>query len=422
MLCKIDATQGTTDVTLRALNFMRAVRTVMTAESGSTPTCNVLVAPNVYGTTVNLITEVVANVEAGGWTVTANSNITDNYSTTYSSYYQVDFVSNIGTGKTTYPYLKCTLSTNNTYPINNASWPSYPWLDFRIGFNDTQYYNNTYAQAMTVANTTANILTAQYTTSSVGNATDPILNPTWGEYLVASTGNYVTFISANSIMYFGYRTTNAWENAKADNPPVVGFATWTRGWSSPPSSASYGNAMGTAGLYCAWMYSQDGNATTSATPRWFKSLYNPTVYGTSLYQIQPLSGTAYATGSITSQAYASPAQMIGGGRPHYGLELASPLLQLRTHSAHYWQQAVTDTLTKLQIPPAVPINFWSANIGNVNSGGTAIGIYKSLSADDRYLANVWSPASSYIVNGDAYYSYRTGFYPATRDVFLIKKS
>lgn len=419
MLCKIDATIGTTDAQARAINFMRAVTAVMTAASGSTPTCNVLVSPNIYNDAYNIVTEVVANTTDGGWTLTANSNVVGNYNTSFSSYYQSDFVSNVQTGKSSYPYLKCTLATNTFYAF--SAFATNPNMDFRIGFNNSPFYSNTYAQAMTVANVTANVITSWASDNSVSNNAFPAIRPNYGEYLVASTSNYIAFLTANAVTYFGYRTTQAWEDAKTDNPPVVAFSTPTQGYGNYTAAYFFNGANNyTATNYCAWLYTQDVNAVTSASPRWMRNFYVSALNGTASATYNPTSGTC-VNATITSPVYFSPAQMIAAGKLQHGIELASPLLQLRTHAVTYWQQTVTDPLSNVQIPPAIPINFWCANVGNVNSGGSAIGIYKSLSADDRYLANVWAPGTSYIVNGDPYYSYRTGYYIAARDIFLVKK-
>lgn len=456
MLCKIDCTLGTTDEKARAINFLRAVRAVMTAAANTTPTSNVVTAPGIYNSSINTITEVVSNVETGGWTATSDSNVADNYNASLASYYQVDFVSNVQTGKATYPYMKCTMTTNMNQTFS-GSYTTYPYLDFRIGFNNSTAYANTYSQAPgTVANTTANIITAQQGSTGVNTSSYPAIVPQWGEYLIASTSRYVALLNANSVTYFGYRTTNSWEDVYVDNPPIVAFSTHARG--GPQVDASGTSTAGNPGyaydtsLYCAWMYGQGFNGNVSAAPQWrihrswtgSGSTYgdwwysvtnnatngnmnplsgsgNPTLVGQSTYPGASACPAAwYAPNPTWYRAANGGIWTIGYGAHNAGL--SSPLMFMRTHTSLITQGGVTDPVTGTQVPAAFPLVYQSATTGFVNPGGTAIGIYKSSAGSDLFLANIFTPGSTYTVGTDSYYGYRVGFYAVNRDIFLIRKA
>lgn len=460
MLCKIDCTLGTTDEKARAINFLRAVRTVMTAAANTTPTSNVVTAPGIYNSSINVITEVVSNVETGGWTATSDSNVADNYNASLASYYQVDFVSNVQTGKATYPYMKCTLTTNMNYPFS-GTYTTYPYLDFRIGFNNAASYSNTYSFAPgTLVNnlsTTANIITAQQGATGVSNSSYPAIVPQWGEYLIASTSRYVALLNSNAVTYFGYRTTNSWEDIYTDNPPIVAFSTHTRGGPSPDYSGQTTNGnpgyLYDCTTYCAWMYTQGINGNVSVAPqwrvhRWWANANDLSGWSYSISnnssrgQMNPLSGTWYPTGTSSISSYpnsdSSPtgfaAPMIPVFRPTnnggiytagYGFHnaaLSSPLMFMRTHSSMITQGGVTDPVTGTQVPAAYPLVFQSMTYSQTNSGGTAYGIYKSSCGSDMFLANIFTPGSTYTVGTESYYGYRVGFYAANRDIFLIRKA
>lgn len=453
MLCKIDCTIGTTDEKARAINFLRAVRTVMTAAANTSPTCNVVTAPGIYNGALNVITEVVSNVETGGWTATSDSNVADNYNASYGSYYQVDFVSNVQTGKVTYPYLKCTLTTN----INqffSGTYTTYPYMDFRVGFNNTTAYANTYAQAPgTVANTTANIITAAYSFTGVNTNVYPAIVPQWGEYLVASTSKYVALLNANGVSYFGYRTTNTWEDSYTDNPPIVAFSTHCRG-----DATSAANYFGSGGiynsLYLAWMYTQGPSGNVSIAPQWRISrsgngtdsnsnwisvFYNNNYWCQGWNPLSGVFGSSFnsdrAAGSYTetfiygrgapAATFSWQPTAVAWNWPGYGMHnagLASPLMFMRTHSGCIAQGGVSDPVSGSQVPAAFPLVFQTTGIGAYNAGGTAIGIYKSSSGSDAFLSNIFTPGSSYTVGSDTFYGYRVGYYSSNRDIFLIRKA
>ena len=116
MLCKINPTLGSaTDERARAINWLRAVQAICTASAGSTPSVasvNTPTASPVIGTSgsVNVITEVISNTEAGGWNNSPSTNITPNYNTAFASPYQLDLYRD--SGKATYPYRKMSFRTN----------------------------------------------------------------------------------------------------------------------------------------------------------------------------------------------------------------------------------------------------------------------------------------------------------------------
>ena len=88
MLCKINATVGgATDEKARAINFLRAIQAICTAPAGSTPSVASVTTPTAspsIGTSgsADVITSVISNTEAGGWTSSASTTITSTATST----------------------------------------------------------------------------------------------------------------------------------------------------------------------------------------------------------------------------------------------------------------------------------------------------------------------------------------------------
>jgi hypothetical protein len=81
-----------------------------------------------------------------------------------------------------------------------------------------------------------------------------------------------------------------------------------------------------------------------------------------------------------------------------------------------------DPSTGTFVPPAFPIVFARNNQGATTAGGTAIGLYKSMSGSDTFLQQYYTPGQTFVVNNEAYYAYVIGNDTLYRDMFLIRKA
>jgi hypothetical protein len=420
MLCKIDATIGTTDEKARAINFLRAIQAIATAAAGSTPSVTPLTAPSTLGTG-NVITSVISNTEAGGWTSSSSTTLTNAYSATSATPYLLDLYStaNTDTGKTTYPYLKASFYTNRAYPFSgsgSASWANTTYLsnqsiDVTVGFHTGTAADGNYLGTNTVDGAWSRNLTcggnltggAAYTSQTLASNTSKQIRAAAGEHLVAATSQYIIVMSRYGMVYLGLRNSVAWENAYADNPLVTGFY----------SDFSNGNA--TAGglnqmdMLTSWMYTVDSSGIASG-PSW-RTHKSYTVSG-----VNPISGTPdnafYAAalwGGYSSATY-------GGGY--------MPLMPfgLRSHNYTTAVGPVNDSNGAL-VPPAYPISPVYTSSGNaVNQAGAIKGMYRSLSGSDTFMNNYYSAGQTFTIGTDSFYPYAVGDDTLYRDLFLIRKA
>jgi len=82
---------------------------------------------------------------------------------------------------------------------------------------------------------------------------------------------------------------------------------------------------------------------------------------------------------------------------------------------------VSDPLTGTLVPPAFPITFARNKQNSNNSGGTAIGLYKSMGGSDSFMQQYYTPGQTFVVNNEAYYAYAIGNDTLYRDLFLVRK-
>lgn len=429
MLCKINATLGgATDERARAINWLRAVQAICTAPAGSTPSVASVSTPTaspVIGTagSVNVITEVISNTEAGGWISSASTNITSNYNNSLAVPYQLDLYRN--SGKAAYPYRKMSFRTNPYY-VFSTSYTSYPWIMASHGFNTSTDATGNYLLGTTV-NLPANGVTNTWKFDVNGitsnganeNAYNNFLRVNVGEWLIASTERYFIAISgsaatgnAGTFMYIGLRTTNTWEEQYDDNPPICsacydGSQYWATGIGS--NSSAWMRTFQTTGVVnsnSAW-YSMQTNS--------WSGFQNPS----SGAWIDPLSG--YASTTSNWNAFNSAGLW-------YGNQLQVPMLpgyygMMRSK----WRESTTmigpvsDPATGSFVPPAFPMTI-SRNVQNSqNPGGTLIGVYKSMGGTDSFMQQYYTPGQTFVINNEAYYAYALGNDTNHRDLFLIRK-
>jgi hypothetical protein len=82
---------------------------------------------------------------------------------------------------------------------------------------------------------------------------------------------------------------------------------------------------------------------------------------------------------------------------------------------------VSDSVTGTLVPPAFPITFARYKQNSNNSGGNAIGLYKSLGGTDTFMQQYYTPGQTFVVNSEPYYAYAIGNDTTYRDLFLVRK-
>lgn len=425
MLCKINATLGgSTDERARAINFLRALQAICTAPAGSTPSVpSVGTGPTASPSGTNIITEVISNTEAGGWSTSSSTNITPNYNNAFASPYQLDLYRD--SGKATYPYRKLSFRTPPTQPFS-STYTTYPRLYCVYGFNTAPDASGNYLLG---TNNTAftNYETSRYYQIANRDATaandltyNRFLAPVAGEYLIASTERYFMALSgglgsnSGTFMYVGLRTTNAWEDQYDDNPPLVSL--------TYDGTDTYNQASSGVG-FKAWMRTIQTTGVVNSLPAWFGheiSAFNS--YGaptapptqTNICMLSGIGNTSTGWNTFNDERY------------HWGANLAVPILPVGQMRSKFRANAtmtgpVTDPTTGTLVPPAYPLTV-SRNVQNSqNSGSTLIGVYKSMGGSDLFMQQYYTPGQSFLVNGEYYYPYAIGNDTLYRDLFLIRR-
>ena len=429
MLCKINATVGgATDEKARAINFLRAIQAICTAPAGSTPSVASVTTPTaspVIGTagSANVITEVISNVEAGGWTASASSNVTANYNASAAVPYQVDLYRD--SGKAAYPFRKLSFRSNPVHLFNGA-YTSYPVIGVTYGFNTAQTATGNYLLVQRWNSlATDGVYSRNYFDVNFYDGNDNNdFRPAAGEWLIASTDRYFIALSGGladgpghpgSMMYVGLRTTNTWEDQYDDNPPLG--SVYYSGSSRPHSGNGQNASM--------WCRTLGPTGTVNSQPAWYRiqnvsdGSFNG-VMDQSGNNLCPLSGWNNQ-GNAVNQFSTNP-------RYHWANQMQVPMLpggwgMMRSKYRENTQVVgpVTDPTTGVAVPPAYPITFARNLQSSHNSGGTAIGIYKSLSGTDTFMQYYYTPGQTFVVNNEAYYAYAIGNNSTYRDLFLIRK-
>lgn len=430
MLCKINATVGgATDQKARAINWLRAIQAICTAAAGTTPSVASVTTPTASPTigvsgSVNVITEVISNTEAGGWTASASSNVQSNYDASFAVPYQVDLYRD--SGKATYPYRKLSFRANPVYPFN-GSYSSYPVIAVTHGFNTAQAATGNYLLGTRWNSLASDGVYARnyFDVNYYDGGENTDFWPQAGEWLVASTDRYFILMSGSTggsavgypgaMMYVGLRTTNVWEDQYDDNPPLA----------SVVYSGSERHSSGNGQNASMWCRTMGPTGTVNSTPAWYRIQNQSSGSWTNQMDVSgnyvcPLSGWNNQ-GTALSSFSTSP-------RYHWANQMQVPMLpggwgMMRSRYRENTQVVgpVTDPATGVMVPPAYPITFARNLQSSHNSGGTAIGLYKSLSGTDTFLQNYYSPGQTFVVNNEAYYAYAIGNDSNFRDLFLVRK-
>jgi hypothetical protein len=431
MLCKINATVGgATDEKARAINFLRAIQAICTAPAGSTPSVASVTTPTaspVIGTngSADVITAVISNTEAGGWTASASTNITSNYNTSYSDNYIVDLYRD--SGKATYPYRKLSFRTN-PMQLFSESYTSYPVIGVSHGYNTSTDASGNYLLGRSSwYDTDAYGVTNRYkfdVNYYNENGGSHGFRPAAGEWLIASTDRYFIAMSGTlgstgnpgMMMYVGLRTTNGWEDQYDDNPPLASLVyDGTQNYGSPAGS----NAS-------MWARTMQTTGVVNSLPAWYR-MNNPAA---ATVNQQPQS---YGVGFDPLTSYNSynwnAGTLLQNGQFLWGNEMQTPMLpggigimRSKARDNIAMTGPVSDPVTGTLVPPAFPISFARYKQNSNNSGGNAIGLYKSMGGTDAFMQQYYTPGQTFVVNSEAYYAYAIGNDTAYRDLFLVRKA
>jgi len=234
MFATIDAGLGSnTDYRNYAINFMRAVREIATANAGSTPTCNVISGPTGTMESNQMIT-VISNTVAGGWTVDEANTSYNLIGNTYNSSgasgsYPYSLNLYTDTGKNQYPYHMFTIRTNPSYSFG-SSFTSYPHLAFYTGVSNSNVwgagsYGGNYTSGIGTSSSLLNDNNNSWSSPSYNSTAAYYTNfnvthMTWGSsytnslgenanlFYVAATSDYIIILNRGcGIVYSGKRTT-----------------------------------------------------------------------------------------------------------------------------------------------------------------------------------------------------------------------
>ena len=485
MFVKFNPTLGTSTAALRAYNFMRVITAVATAAANSTPVVRPLTAANTYDTNVNLITEVIGNSVAGGWTVSdpgESGNTAHNLpDATYADSgitgrtYRADFWRN--SGKATYPYIKFTV-----LPQVQDTWATYPYMDIIYGIHTDTRFNFVGGYAPSGGSGGGTATTGRNLTAPANNAT------AWGahgirpnetgesqgtalisyqDWYLACTADYFILIHPGfSITYFGVRELNLWEQQYSDNPPIVGFHTPLR---------AYAAASVLPRKMMAWWRLKDGNGDVRIAP--FMSFYQdlavtydgstgggiPLTSGwqrnqvtTTYHNVEYSTSEASAISRISGDPFGGPLFRIKGLRDSYSriignqfnpfLLVARPATQgnpitnassgpisgfnVIVHNGPTGPNypPIVDPNTGILVPPAYPIFMMLSITSNntteayFNQGGMLPGLYKSLSGSDTFMERYYNPGQTFQVDSQDWYPVTTGTDTLYRDLFLVRKA
>lgn len=445
------------DVNSAYMNFIRCVRAIATAASG---TSSLTVNPftNNTGTidsTRNCIVSIDANTEAGGWTESTSSNVVQSGSfTAIASAAQglYKFDAYVASGKGSLPYLKMTFhapyksgDSGSTY-ANGAvyggtysQFATYPFIQMTFGastatdWTDTTYrpVSSGYSNYTGQTNSWTMNTSGSNTSNAPGSAHPMfwVTNPTVN-YRMAVTANYCVIwevhtsnsyntgfanvfatvpssyngsVCYGGLMYGGLRETQAWENSRSDNPPwvamqlyhIVSGSNITGGTSAPYPAHSV----------CAYMATINDSGVPSATATRYSSnnAYNGPEYILGTDYSVPQNITSTGTNGIGTQT----------GSQSFNTGLYMPLFWARDSRSsvctNQMYMPTVDTTTGTGVPSAYPIMIRRFQTGSWNPGGAIRGIYKSLSMPIASMRN-------YFANGQTFSIYNS--VTASTDTYL----
>jgi hypothetical protein len=481
MLVKFNVapTGVTNNGTVRRLNFLRCIEAIATAAAGSTPS----VAPfasyanGSIDNSLECITEVISNTEAGGWS--------DNTSETYSSRFNLTVTnpSTVGStlnwsltrpsGKGTHPWHFFGVSAGSNISISNtqAENPDTNGFDFAMGATSNKNqvlssqqdpqvflgYNSMSGYSPTTSDPMYYQTNYGHQTNKQCSQVNPLhIGNTDTEIVAAITAKYIIIASKTGITYFGIKDQTQWETTITHNPPFVGFAYTNRlgsGWCSATNSNTWHWSMATMNTGRLNMTLQP--ETTSYTmarvslaqgarredPCAISAMHIPNYFnnsGSSSSRGLSLNWSAAALGNNTNMAqattllygstYANSTYLEAGFEPLFPIysNHAGPNSNnaAEFNENNFFDTPLQDVATGAYYPSATPIVFKAHAKDSYCGSGTAPGILKGMNGPKAILESTIVTETEYTYNGDTYIPVWTGadIDQTYSDLFFIKKA
>ena len=451
MLVVIDPNVGSPDSnSTKIINMMRAIKAVMTASAGSTPSVVPFAsASGVGGNSTSMIT-VIANTEAGGWSVGSGDTVPTTTYSTSTNYFLDLYVQN--TGSATYPYQKFCMTPGDpkiqsNYNFSNSNFNTYPIVSVWHGAHTVANLVTSDAFYNSTTQVPSMYYTSYYTAAS-GNRSP--FNPASGAFMMAVTATYVHFINLSGTSYssasltygttgiggyvasFGLRQLQLWESGSAyagSSPGVCGSwltcATNNDSVYYPAAAFFWGQRINKDGTILSPIKFVNQNSFGSLTN---PQLLNP-VTGQSMYS--SYTSTYQSNYDVGAARVSGPDYNGYGYRVTTGASVAVPvyLMQSLGYSGNWATPPVSDSSTGALVPPAYPhiysCAYQDGTYNNMNPGSKMPGIFKSLSAGypsaNYNMLTFVTLNQTYVVDGDNYFPALTGFATGI-DLFLLRKA
>jgi hypothetical protein len=362
---------------------------------------------NVVSFSTNNCVALISNTEAGGWSVSSNSNILDSFSganNTVGGALLDLYVQN--TNKASYPFHKIAIRQNPSVAFANLTYSTFNYIYFYHGAAASNGYSDATFSAFTGPSAIVNQRTTPTAISGFGY---PLANTGDFPCLLAVTNNYMHIVSNSGVVSMGYRETATWEDSYSDNPPVYNYSVDTRTYTTsknyPASSFMWARSISNTGTFnnaARYQYAYTAAAAV-AQPNPVSSIQ---MNGTTAASAAP--GSSYAA------------------RQGYTSGPSAPLFYLSSHadSATYmaFYPPGYDAANSVFVPSAYPVVMQLNRPGFYSAGGKANGIFKSLSSGNSSgmsLSYFYTANATYNISGTDYYPTLTG---GGLDLFLVRKA
>jgi hypothetical protein len=219
------------------------------------------------------------------------------------------------------------------------------------------------------------------------------------------------------MMYVGLRTTNLWEDQYDDNPPLASVVY--------DGTVNYNECTGSNASM--WARTMQTTGVVNSLPAWYR-ISNVALNGLNNgsisidgFRVDPLSGYQNYSGPVFNTIATNPEYFWGNEMQIPMLPGAFGLMRSKQRADTVMTGPVSDPVTGTLVPPAFPISFARYKQNSNNSGGNAIGLYKSMGGSDIFMQQFYTPGQTFVVNNEAYYAYAIGNVASYRDLFLVRK-
>lgn len=426
--------------------LMRAVRAIATATAGSTPS---VTGSTVYNNATTgqyeVITSVLDNTVAGGWTVKTDQTTLPSSGVSANSFCDTLLMYR-DTGKSALPYLWFSMieGAYTSTALHNG-----PFLSFGYA---SSLANCNYGAGHNVVSIASATSTGSHVNRFSGCVPTPfstmtyrydykrpagIYNTATRVFYISATSEYIhiqqdimTQNATNSGAWFhlGLRTNSSWEDNYNDNPYWV--AIWM---ANGVESATYGTSAETSGYWTVMRPLDPVTGTVGSALNVFRATNLPSSTGTVInpvsgsasstsylpqfYRYEPINSTgsyanyptnyntSYSSGSTT---YTENTGWIGTADPAslHATIISGPFAD-GSSSMIMYGGLTSDSSTNAIIPEAQPM--YTRLYRNTNSGGYLKNMFKSLSLQNNADVDLYHVIDApYTIDGSTYVGLRTG--------------